>query len=241
MGFCGAPVLMIEGARNCVLWGIAIPATGRYFGGVLKDKKASQYLASDVALALEMQGFGLQTLQAIACGIGPGSFTGLRITLAFAKGLAMAGDVPMIALPSLSAMLCEPEIKAHESYGIIALTNAFSGKIFTQGIKVDQGVSHPWFEVGSGYPEGLKAHWTESIPITLMTHQLPETLRAHIPPAVAIVDLAMREESQPPIGLLRLTAQALQAQRFENILTLTPFYGRESAAEENVKPATGMP
>ena len=48
----------------------------------------------------------LQTgdLGAIAVSSGPGSFTGLRIGVAAAKGLAFANDVPLIGIPTLSAL-----------------------------------------------------------------------------------------------------------------------------------------
>jgi tRNA threonylcarbamoyladenosine biosynthesis protein TsaB len=46
----------------------------------------------------------LERGDAIAVTIGPGSFTGLRIALSFAKGLAFAGGYRMIGVPTLDAM-----------------------------------------------------------------------------------------------------------------------------------------
>lgn len=49
-------------------------------------------------------GYGKSSLDLIACGIGPGSFTGVRIALATGKGIALALDRALIGIGSLRAM-----------------------------------------------------------------------------------------------------------------------------------------
>jgi tRNA threonylcarbamoyl adenosine modification protein YeaZ len=52
-------------------------------------------------------------LDAIAVGTGPGSFTGLRVSMALAKGLALGLERPIVGVPSLAAWLvAEPEATA---------------------------------------------------------------------------------------------------------------------------------
>lgn len=46
----------------------------------------------------------ISSLDLVACCIGPGSFTGLRIGLATAKGLALAGNIPWVGIPTLDVL-----------------------------------------------------------------------------------------------------------------------------------------
>ncbi|MCK5330984.1 MAG: tRNA (adenosine(37)-N6)-threonylcarbamoyltransferase complex dimerization subunit type 1 TsaB [Candidatus Marinimicrobia bacterium] len=55
-------------------------------------------------LALKTK-FNLADLDGIAISIGPGSFTGLRIGLSFAKGLAYGHGLPLIPIPTLLALI----------------------------------------------------------------------------------------------------------------------------------------
>ena len=50
---------------------------------------------------LDDTGLEIRDLEFIAVGLGPGSFTGLRIGLAAVKGLAWAGGVPLVGVPTL--------------------------------------------------------------------------------------------------------------------------------------------
>jgi tRNA threonylcarbamoyladenosine biosynthesis protein TsaB len=49
-------------------------------------------------------GLGVKDLTAISVGTGPGSFTGLRIALSYAKGVALATECGLVGVPSLDAL-----------------------------------------------------------------------------------------------------------------------------------------
>jgi tRNA threonylcarbamoyladenosine biosynthesis protein TsaB len=58
-----------------------------------------------IAAALQQAGVDRRALSMIAVTVGPGSFTGVRVGLAAARGLALALDVPLAGLTTTAALL----------------------------------------------------------------------------------------------------------------------------------------
>lgn len=61
-------------------------------------------LAPMVAERIEDSPWTFQDIDRIAVTVGPGSFTGLRVGIAFAKGLGLALDRPVVGIDSLEAL-----------------------------------------------------------------------------------------------------------------------------------------
>lgn len=72
---------------------------------IMNHKKThSQTLLSMLAEIVKMTELDMKEIDAIAVSSGPGSFTGLRIGSATAKGLGFALDKPLIHVPTIEAM-----------------------------------------------------------------------------------------------------------------------------------------
>jgi tRNA threonylcarbamoyladenosine biosynthesis protein TsaB len=64
----------------------------------------TQELAPEVALMLRRSEIAAGALSAVAVSQGPGSFNGLRIGLALAKGLALAHNLPLVGVPTMDIL-----------------------------------------------------------------------------------------------------------------------------------------
>jgi tRNA threonylcarbamoyladenosine biosynthesis protein TsaB len=80
--------------------------TTRSHGGVLPGL---------VRAALDRADVGWDALDGLAVSIGPGSFTGLRIGVSLAKGIAYAGGLPIAAVPTLQALAWAAEPAAGDT------------------------------------------------------------------------------------------------------------------------------
>jgi tRNA threonylcarbamoyladenosine biosynthesis protein TsaB len=83
--------------------------------------------------ALTGAGIALADLTAIAVGAGPGSFTGLRIGMATAKGLCFASGIPLWAVSSLAALALDAALVAGPRAAgalLVPVLDARRGEVF---------------------------------------------------------------------------------------------------------------
>ncbi|MDO6705723.1 tRNA (adenosine(37)-N6)-threonylcarbamoyltransferase complex dimerization subunit type 1 TsaB [Photobacterium sp. 1_MG-2023] len=74
-------------------------------------------------------GYRLGELDALAFGRGPGSFTGVRIGIGIAQGLAFGADLPMIGVSTLAAM-AQGTYRHHQAEHVLAAIDARMGEIY---------------------------------------------------------------------------------------------------------------
>lgn len=67
------------------------------------ERGHAEAIAPMVAAALHQAGTAMADVHAISVTVGPGTFTGLRVGLAMAQGLALPGRLPLIPITSLQA------------------------------------------------------------------------------------------------------------------------------------------
>ncbi len=70
-------------------------------------------------------------LGGIAVGRGPGAFTGVRLAISVAQGLALGLDLPVVPVSSLAALAIDaPDDEAHRGNAILAVIDARMGEIY---------------------------------------------------------------------------------------------------------------
>ncbi len=70
-------------------------------------------LAPALAGLLSRSGLSMDMVHALGVAIGPGSFTSLRVGLAFVKGLALARSLPVIGIPTLDVIAATQQASEH--------------------------------------------------------------------------------------------------------------------------------
>ena len=102
-------VLAIDCAASLCAACVYDAAAGRELGRSVLDlgKGHAEHLMAVIAEALTAAETAYAGLGAIAVSVGPGSFTGLRVGVSTARGLALALKIPAIGVTTLDALAAE--------------------------------------------------------------------------------------------------------------------------------------
>jgi tRNA threonylcarbamoyladenosine biosynthesis protein TsaB len=168
-------------------------------------QRQTERLAPLVLRLLEGSGWAPAQLQAVACGVGPGSFTGLRSSLAFGTGLALAvPGLRLLGVPTLHVWA-----EAYAPGGVRDLLVLLDGRR------------------GQAYRARLRRGaqgWEDALEPALMDldaalDQAPACVVGDLPPAVAPAD---GDERVQAVGRLALAG---------DLAPWEPLYLRRSEAE----------
>ena len=162
-----------------------------------------------------------KAIKAIAISAGPGSYTGLRIGVATAKGLCYGWDIPLIALPTLRILAKQVTYEFTDIEYIIPMIDARRMEVFTTVY------SHDFSPILGERAEIL----TESTFDTYLNKGKTIFLGDGITKFQAIFkhkNAYFWENKFPSAKQMgRLALEKYQAQAFEDIAYFEPFYLKE--------------
>lgn len=92
-------------------------------------RRHAELVLGMVSELLDSGGVTLSSLDAIAFGRGPGSFTGVRIATAVAQGLGFAADLPLVPVSSLGALALAAG-RRHQVESVLAAFDARMGEVY---------------------------------------------------------------------------------------------------------------
>lgn len=97
----------------------------------------AEILVPMIAAVMAEARLDFEDLDAIATTVGPGSFTGLRIGLATARGFALASGKPIIAVTSFEAFLAGTDPASRQGRRVAVLIDSRRGPVFGQIFDAD--------------------------------------------------------------------------------------------------------
>ena len=97
-------LLALDTSTNWAAVALARDGQGPRVAPPEPDRRHGRGLIPAISALLAAEGATVRDLGAVAVGLGPGSYTGLRIGLTAAKCLAYAADRPLIGLDTLDAI-----------------------------------------------------------------------------------------------------------------------------------------
>jgi tRNA threonylcarbamoyladenosine biosynthesis protein TsaB len=197
-------LLGIESATELV--GVAVggedgPRAGVWASG---RRRHAEALAPAVAHVLEQAGVDLSDLSAIAVDVGPGLFTGLRVGVATAKGLAQGLGIGVVGLTSLE-VLAAAALEGGWPGPVAAVVDARRGEVFAG-----------WYEGGGG---------GEVVETGLPSRRTPEAFAREVERAgsgvLAVGDGARRYAGLlEPLGGVTVAGASLASPRPEVLVAL---------------------
>lgn len=102
------------------------------------ERGHQERLATMTQGVMARAGLGFAGLSKIAVTIGPGSFTGLRVGLAFAKGLALATGAPLAGIGSLAALAASAGQAGFVATAIDARRGNLYFQVFADGVSMGE-------------------------------------------------------------------------------------------------------
>ncbi|MCE4217818.1 tRNA (adenosine(37)-N6)-threonylcarbamoyltransferase complex dimerization subunit type 1 TsaB [Aquirufa antheringensis] len=202
--------------QNC---SVALHENGQLITQELVDEEGSHSKSLTLLIEKVMKTAGrtLAELSAVAVSNGPGSYTGLRIGLATAKGICFALDKPLICLPTLRVLasavdapagsLLLPMLDARRMEVYAAVYTAALEEVSPQEAHILNQESFQTFAPVVAFGNG-SAKWQESC-----THS-----------SITFLDGPLLPEAQ---YMGNLAHEAFLNQKFENLVTKEPDYLKE--------------
>lgn len=214
-------VIGIDTATDAM--GVGIGSTeGKLASGVVHQvpRGHSRLLQPSIDFVMRSAGVDVDDLERIGVGVGPGSYTGVRMAVATGKAMAHVLGIPIVPIPTLDAIAEAVRLAAahddRRDVRILAMLNARRGRaygaIYTEAEGKLQRECEISVEAVDAWMNMLSAKCATApggAGTSVIVHDFPDA-KAAAPPSAAIQASVLRWQSVSglfPQALVRLTAQ----------------------------------
>lgn len=202
--------------------------------GQLAPRRHAELILGMCGELLDTAGLALADLDGIGFGRGPGAFTGVRIAVGVAQGMAWSADLPLIPVSSLAA-LAQAAYRQHLARHCVAAIDARMGEVYAGAFEVNaDGIAVALAEelvcaaADLSLP-GINGHWLGS---GSGWHSYEPELRAVCGTRLEAVLADTFPEAQ---DIAILAAHALQAGQVVDAVHALPVYLRDDVAKKSRK------
>ena len=188
------------------------------------ERRHTVELAPQIDALFALRKLTPKDMTALAVAVGPGSYTGTRIALSYAKGIVAATGLPLLGIPTLDA-LAYPHIRPDS--GLCALVAAGRGRYCWANYAPGSGLPERTSDWGLNRLLEILAELPTSFPPSLrfageISKEDRQLLRSSNDESASIISGAL---SVRRAGVLAALAwHRLQAGDIDNPTTLSPIY-----------------
>jgi tRNA threonylcarbamoyladenosine biosynthesis protein TsaB len=182
-------------------------------------------ITENIDEVLKQAGLGLNDIDGIGVGLGPGSWTGIRIGVTVAKMLAFSISKPVAGIPTLEVLAYSVR---DESRPVFAVIDVGTGDtVYAGKYRAGSNNINLIGEYYVGDIEGLAAQVTE--PVVVVGVRAREYARTIVEKTGIKPDAIQARPGGASVA--RLAARRLINGESDDVLSLTPLYLKESTAK----------